>query len=181
LIPPWFAIGNTLIGVVIFYVFGASAKHYSGRWSAKFLPMSDSATYDNTGSPYNVTRILNPQFTLDLAENKSYSPLFLSTTFAMSYGLSFVAIASLVVYTYLNHGKQIWYQFRNSTKEEPDIHMEMMSKYREASTWGYTSLFGLIIGLRLTTVLAFPTNLSMCNFHIVLLPIHPKILYSDKY
>jgi Cu/Ag efflux pump CusA len=70
--------------------------------------MSDSATYDNTGSSYDVTRVLTPQFTLDLAEYKSYSPLFLSTTFAMSYGLSFAAIASLIVYTYLNHGKQIW-------------------------------------------------------------------------
>jgi len=52
----------------------------------------------------------------------------------MSYGLSFAAIASLIVYTYLNHGKQIWGQFRNSTKEEPDIHMRLMSKYKEAPT-----------------------------------------------
>jgi OPT family oligopeptide transporter len=163
LIPPWFAIANTLIGVVVFFIFGASAIHYSGTWSAKFLPMSDSATYDNTGSSYNVTRILTPEFTLDLAAYKAYSPLFLSTTFAMSYGLSFAAIASLVVYTYLNHGKQIWQQFRNSTKEEPDVHMKMMSKYREAPTWWYMSLFGIMIGLSLITVLAFPTNLSTYN------------------
>lgn len=163
LIPPWFAIGNTLIGVVVFYIIGASALHYTGTWSAQFLPMSDSATYDNTGSSYNVTRILTPEFRLDLAAYKAYSPLFLSTTFAMSYGLSFAAIASLVVYTYLNHGKQIWQQFRNSTKEEPDIHMKMMQKYIEAPTWWYMSLFAVMVALSLITVLAFPTNLSMYN------------------
>jgi OPT family oligopeptide transporter len=160
LIPPWFAIANTLIGVVIFYMIGASALHYSGTWSAKFLPMSDSSTYDNTGAAYNVTRILTPEFTLNLEAYKAYSPLFLSTTFALSYGLSFAAIASLVVYTYLNHGKQIWQQFRNSTNEEPDIHMKMMQKYKEAPTWWYMTLFALMVGLSLITVLAFPTNLS---------------------
>lgn len=167
LIPPWFAIGNTLIGVVVFYIIGASALHYSGTWSAKFLPMSDSSTYDNTGSSYNVTRILTPEFRLDVEAYKAYSPLFLSTTFAMSYGLSFAAIASLVVYTYLNHGKQIWQQFRNSTNEEPDIHMKMMRKYREAPTWWYMSLFAIMIALSLITVLAFPTNLSMYHSNIV--------------
>lgn len=168
LIPPWFAIGNTLIGVVVFYIIGASALHYTGTWSAQFLPMSDSATYDNTGSSYNVTRILTPEFRLDLAAYKAYSPLFLSTTFAMSYGLSFAAIASLIVYTYLNHGKQIWQQFRNSTTEEPDIHMKMMQKYREAPTWWYMSLFAIMIGLSLITVLAFPTNLTWWAFLLAL-------------
>jgi hypothetical protein len=128
--------------------------------------MSDSATYDNTCASYNVTRILTPQFALDLAEYKAYSPLFLSTTFATSYGLSFAAIASLVVYTYLNHGKQVWQQFENSAKEEPDIHMKLMGKYREAPMWWYMSLFGIMIGLSLITVLAFPTNLSTYNFSL---------------
>lgn len=160
LIPPWFAIANTLIGVTVFYIIGASALHYSGTWSAKFLPMSDSITYDNTGVSYNTTRILTPQFTLDLEAYKAYSPLFLSTTFALSYGLSFAAIAALIVYTYLNHGKQIWQQFRNSTQQEPDIHMKLMSKYKEAPTWWYMSLFAVMVALSLVTVLAFPTNLS---------------------
>jgi OPT family small oligopeptide transporter len=160
LIPPWFAIANTLIGIVIFYLFGASILHYSGTWSAKFLPMSDSATYDNTGLSYNVTRILTPKFTLDVAAYEAYSPLFLSTTFALSYGLSFAAIASLIVYTFLHHGKQIWNQARGSTNENEDIHMKLMKKYKEAPSWWYMSLFALMIGLSFITVLLYPTNLT---------------------
>lgn len=168
LIPPWFAIANTLIGVVVFYIFVASGIHYSGAWSSKFLPMSDSGTYDNTGATYNVSRILTPEFTLNLKAYEEYSPLFISTTFALSYGLSFAAISSLIVYTYLEHGEQIWNQFRNVKTEEPDVHMKMMMKYKEAPFWWYGALFGGMVFLSLITVLTFPTNLTWWAFLLAL-------------
>jgi hypothetical protein len=118
--------------------------HYTGAWFSPFLPMSDSSTYDNTGSRYNVSRILSADFTLNEDAYHSYSPLFLSTTFAMSYGLSFAAISSLIVYTYLHHGHTIWKQYKNSTNEKPDIHMKLMRKYKEAPTWWYMSLFAIV-------------------------------------
>ncbi|KAF4827716.1 Sexual differentiation process protein isp4 [Colletotrichum tropicale] len=164
LIPPWHAIANTLIGVVTFFLIGASAFHYSGVWYAQYLPMSDSGTYDNTGSPYNTSRILTPQLTLNEEAYKAYSPLFISTTFAISYGLSFAAIASLIVYTYLHNGKQIWAQYRGSTKEKPDIHMKLMKKYKEAPTWWYMGLFVIMLGVGFVAVLAYPTNLSWWAF-----------------
>lgn len=77
LIPPWHAIANTLIGVVFFFLFLTSILHYSGAWYSQYLPMSDPNTYDNTGKPYNVSRILTPEFTLDLEAYQNYSPLFL--------------------------------------------------------------------------------------------------------
>lgn len=144
LIPPFHAIANTLVGVFLFFIIGASVFHYTGVWFAEFLPMSDSGTYDNTGSSYNVSRILTPEFTLNQQAYEEYSPLFISTTFAMSYGLSFAAIASLIVYTYLHHGKMIWSQWKNSKTENDDIHMKLMRKYPEAPTWWYMSLFVLV-------------------------------------
>ncbi|RMJ05172.1 hypothetical protein CDV36_014153 [Fusarium kuroshium] len=164
LIPPWHAIANTLIGVGTFFIVLSSFLHYGGVWYAEYLPMSDSSTYDNTGASYNTTRILTPEFTLDEEEYKNYSPLFISTTFAMSYGLSFAAISSLVVYTYLHNGKQIWQQWRNSTNEKPDIHMKLMNKYKEAPTWWYMSLFAAMLLIGFYTVLGYPTNLSWWAF-----------------
>ncbi|KAG5659026.1 hypothetical protein KAF25_007579 [Fusarium avenaceum] len=164
LIPPWHAIANTTIGVFIFFVVGASFLHFGGAWYAEYLPMSDSGTYDNTGARYNTTRILTKDFTLNEEEYKNYSPLFISTTFAMSYGLSFAAISALVVYTYLHNGKQIWQQWRNSTNEKPDIHMKLMRKYKEAPTWWYMSLFAAMLLIGFYTVLAYPTNLSWWAF-----------------
>ncbi|KAH0596138.1 hypothetical protein MHUMG1_05999 [Metarhizium humberi] len=164
LIPPWYAIANTLIGVVAFYVIGCSVLHFSGAWYAEFLPMSDANTYDNTGAPYNTSRVLSEDFTLDQEAYESYSPLFLSTTFAVSYGLSFAAISSLIVYTYLHNGKQIWKQYQNSANEKPDIHLKLMKKYKEAPDWWYMGLFLVMLAMGLFTVLAYPTKLTWWGF-----------------
>lgn len=164
LIPPWHAIGNTLIGVVVFYIVLPVISHYSGMWYSQYLPMSDSLVYDNTGAPYNISRVLSPDFRLDEEAYKSYSPLFISTTFALSYGLSFAAISSLVVYTYLHHRETIWAQYQNSTNEKPDIHMKLMRKYKEAPTSWYMSLFGVVLLLGFIAVLGYPTNLTWWAF-----------------
>ncbi|KAG6025820.1 hypothetical protein E4U41_001447 [Claviceps citrina] len=164
LIPPWHAIANTLIGVVVFFVIGCSVLHFSGVWFAEFLPMSDSGTYDNTGAPYNTSRVLNADFTLNVEAYENYSPLFISTTFAMSYGLSFAAISSLIVHTYLHNRKQIWRQYQNSSTEKADIHMKLMRKYKEAPGWWYMGLFGVMLATGLFTVLAYPTKITWWAF-----------------
>ncbi|KAI0851754.1 small oligopeptide transporter [Daldinia vernicosa] len=161
---PWHAIANTTIGVVLFYIILSTLFHYTGVWYAPFLPMSDSSTYDNTGATYNVSKILSAQFTLDEEAYKAYSPIFISTTFALSYGLSFAAITALIVYTYLHHSKAIWDQYRNSTSEKPDIHMKLMQKYKEAPSWWYFSLFAIVLALAFVSVLAYPTNLTWWAF-----------------
>ncbi|KPA45369.1 opt family small oligopeptide transporter [Fusarium langsethiae] len=141
LIPPWHAIANTLIGVVVFFVIGSSFLHYGGAWYGEFLPMSDSGTYDNTGARYNTTRILTKDFTLNEEEYKNYSPLFIR-------------------YDKLS----IWQQWRNSTNEKPDVHMKLMRKYKEAPTWWYMSLFAIMLLIGFYTVLGYPTNLSWWAF-----------------
>ncbi|GAP88512.1 putative OPT family small oligopeptide transporter [Rosellinia necatrix] len=164
LIVPWHAIANTLIGVVVFFLVLTSFFHYSGAWYSQFLPMADASTYDNTGAIYNVSRVLTPEFTLDESAYKAYSPLFISTTFALSYGLSFAAITALVTHTFLYYSGPIWAQFQNSTHEKPDIHMKLMRKYKEAPSWWYTSLFFIILALSLVAVLYYPTNLEWWAF-----------------
>ncbi|KAI1821360.1 OPT oligopeptide transporter protein-domain-containing protein [Xylaria intraflava] len=164
LIPPWNAIANTLIGVVVFFLIFASFFHYTGAWYSHFLPMSDALTYDNTGALYNVSRVLTSEFTLDEEAYKSYSPLFISTTFALAYGLSFAAVTALVVHTFLHYSGTIWAQYQNSTHEKPDIHMKLMRKYKEAPSWWYTSLFLIVLALSLFAVLFYPTNLTWWAF-----------------
>ncbi|KAJ4144693.1 hypothetical protein LMH87_003566 [Akanthomyces muscarius] len=164
LIPPWHAIANTLLGVVLFFICLSSVLHYSGAWYSPYLPMSDAGTYDNRGKAYNTTKILTPQFTLNEPAYKAYSPLFISTTFAVAYGLSFASISALLVHTWIHSRKTIWKQYRNSTTEKPDIHMKMMRKYPEAPDWWYLSLFLLMLAIGLYTVVAYPTNFAWWAF-----------------
>jgi len=115
--------------------------------------MSDSNSYDNHAKVYNVTRILTPEYTLDLQKYEAYSPLFLSTTFALTYGLSFAAISSVVVHTGLFHGEEIWIRLRAPHGSLDDIHTKMMRKYKPAPTWWYLAI--LVVCIALTMVMIY--------------------------
>ena len=119
----------------------SAALHYSNVWYGKFMTISSRTSYDNTMSSYNVTRILNEDSTINLEAYKAYSPLFLSTTFALSYGLSFASITATLVHAFLYFRKQIWVQARRSLHEQPDIHARLMSRYPQVPSWWYAIIF----------------------------------------
>lgn len=85
--------------------------------------------------------------------------MFLAPTFALNYGLSFAALTAAIVHVILFHRKQIWHQFRASREQEPDIHLTMMKKYKEAPDWWYAALFLFSIALGLAGILAYDSQL----------------------
>ena len=147
-------------------MFTSIGLHYSGSFYAAYLPISDSNSYDNTGSRYNVSRILTPEYTLDIAKYESYSPLFLSTTFSLAYGLSFASMTALITHTAVFHGQEIWTRVKLSRFEEPDIHTKMMRKYKEAPQWWFAITFLIVLAISLTSVLAYDTHLTWWAFFI---------------
>lgn len=169
LIPPWHAIANTMVGCVIFFWFVTLGLHYGGGFYAEYLPISSSGSYDNTGHKYNVSRILTPDFQLDVEAYEAYSPLFLSTTFALCYGLSFATMISLIVHTALYNGKEIWLRAKLAREQEDDVHMRLMKKYRDAPDWWYLSLFVSMIGVSFAVCYAWDTHLSGWAFVICIL------------
>jgi hypothetical protein len=126
--------------------------------------MSDSNSYDNTGKEYNVSRILKPDFTLDLDAYKAYSPIYLSTTFALQYGLSFAATIALVVHTALYHGKDLWKRLTDSKSEPKDIHYKLIEKYPQVPNWWYHILSAIMITIGFICVLHWPTQLPWWGY-----------------
>ncbi|BCR87390.1 small oligopeptide transporter, OPT family [Aspergillus chevalieri] len=169
LIAPWYAIANTLIGMVVFFWIVAAAIHYSGLYYFKYLPISDSNSYANTGAVYDVSRILTPNLTLDVEKYKSYSPLFLSTSFALSYGLSFASIIAVLIHTGLFHGKELWTRFRHLGREDEDIHARLMSRFRNVPWWWYAATTLIMLGISLGVTQGYPTELSWWAFFISLI------------
>ncbi|KAG8904835.1 hypothetical protein FRB99_001091 [Tulasnella sp. 403] len=141
LATPWWAEANVAGGFFFFFWFLTPLLYYTNTWESKYLPISSRTSYDHFGKTYNVTRILNPDSTLNMEEYKKYSPLFLSTVFAISYGLSFASITATIVHAFLYFRKQIWTQARRSLSEQPDIHARLMSKYKEVPEWWYGIIF----------------------------------------
>lgn len=166
LIPPWHAIANSLIGLVLFFWVTTIGVHYSGTWYSDYLPISDSQSYDNTANLYNVSKILTPEGTLDLAKYEAYSPLFLSTTFALTYGLSFATISAVIVHTALFHGSELWKRMRSVRTDDEDVHYRMMRKYRDVPQWWYASLFVIMLAISLGVNLGYPTLMHWWAFFI---------------
>lgn len=90
---------------------------------------------------------------------KNYSPIFLAPTFALNYGLSFAALTAAIVHTIIFNGKEVWYRFKAARNQEHDIHMKMMTKYKEAPDWWHAVLFVVSIALGLATTLGFESQL----------------------
>ncbi|PHH51122.1 Sexual differentiation process protein isp4 [Ceratocystis fimbriata CBS 114723] len=169
LIPPFHAIANVVGGIIIFFVFLSMGLHFSGTWYSDYFPVQSSLSFDNLGLEYNVSRILNSKFEFDETAYHAYSPIFLPTQFALSYGLSFAAVTAVIVHVWLYHGTEIWKQFRLARHQEDDVHMRLMKKYRDAEDWWYVALFLVMFGLSLGVVAGWPTGFPVWAFFVCLL------------
>lgn len=164
LLSPWTSHLNCLVGLGIFVVIPTIGISYTGALFSDYLPINTSRTFDNTGNRYNVLKILRPDFTLDEDAYRKYSPLFLAPTFFLNYGLSFATLMASLVHTALNHHRDIWYRFKAARNQEADVHMAMISKYKEAPDWWYGLVWTGAMAFGLATVLGYPTQLPWWGF-----------------
>jgi OPT family small oligopeptide transporter len=169
LATPWWAEANVFAGFVFFFWFLSPVIYFTNTWFSKFMPVSSRISYDNTAQTYNVTRILNPDNTFNAEAYEAYSPLFLSTTFAMSYGLSFASITATLMHTFLYFRKQIWTQARRSIHEQPDIHSRLMSRYRQVPEWWYGIIFVSMFVIGIISIEVWPTEMPVWAFILALL------------
>jgi OPT family small oligopeptide transporter len=166
LLAPVDALCNVLAGLIIFVIIPTIGISYTGWWYSDYLPVNTVSLFDNTQSNYNVTRILGRDFTFDLEEYSSYSPVFLAPTFVINHGLSFAALTSAVVDMMIFHGKEVWYRLRTARNQKSDVYMEMMRRYPDAPDWWYGILFIFSISLGLTSVLTYPSQLPWWAFFV---------------
>ncbi|KAK3354904.1 putative isp4 protein [Neurospora tetraspora] len=172
LASPFHAIVNVVGGVTFFFVIVSLGIQYSNTWYSAYLPVQESHSYDNTGKRYDVLRILNQNLHFDEAKYHAYSPLYLPTQFALSYGLSFAAVAAIIVHVGLYHGKDIWNQWKLARHQEDDVHMRLMKKYRDAEDWWYIILFAIMLGMSFAVVCAWDTSFPWWAFIIcILIPV----------
>ncbi|KAJ6468537.1 small oligopeptide transporter [Mycena vitilis] len=169
LATPWWAEANIFAGFVFFYWFLTPVLYFKNVWFGKYMPISSRTSYDNQMQGYNVSRILTADTTIDMEAYKQYSPLFLSTTFAISYGLSFASITATLTHALLFFRKQIWVQSRRALHEQPDIHARLMSRYPQVPEWWYLVLFLAMFVLGIISIEVWPTQMPVWAFILALL------------
>jgi hypothetical protein len=139
--------------------------------------MQDSLAWDNTGNEYNVSRILTPELTLDENAYKSYSPLFLSTNFALCYGVAFASYIAIIVHTFLYNGSEIWQRYKLARNQDADVHLKLMRKYKDSPEWWYLIVFLVLFALGFVTCLVWDTHLTVLSlFSSNLSPIYSVLL-----
>ncbi|KAG0691921.1 OPT oligopeptide transporter [Suillus ampliporus] len=169
LATPWWSEANVLVGFVAFYWILTPILYYTNTWYSKFLPIMSRTSYDNTGAGYNVAAILGTDGVLNVTAYEEYSPLFLSTTFAVSYGLSFASITATITHAVLFFRKQIWAQSRRSIDEQPDIHARLMARYRQVPEWWYLIVFVAMFVFGIIVIEVWPTQFPVWGFVLALL------------
>ncbi|KAF8265720.1 OPT oligopeptide transporter [Lactarius quietus] len=165
LATPWWAAVNNGIAIVFFAWFLVPILYYTNTWYSAFLPMVSSQSFDNTGSPYNVSRIINNDATFNIDAYKAYSPVFISVTFAISYCLSFATITSTITHTLIYNRKWIW----NRARQQPDIHSRLMSVYKDVPDWWYLIIFCTMSGFGVATTEIWHTELPVWAFFLALI------------
>ena len=129
--------------------------------------MLSSSTFDNTGALYNVSRVVDKDLNFVLSKYKQYSPMYVSMSYPLTYGLSFAAVTAIIVHTYLYHGKEIWAKFKDSRHGGEDVHKRLMSVYPEVPEWWYVVITVIILGLGMFTVGYWPPGLPVWAFLLV--------------
>ncbi|KAL8505404.1 hypothetical protein ACS0TY_016588 [Phlomoides rotata] len=161
---PGFAIVNIMIGFFLILYVQTPITYFNNMYEAKKYPIFTSHTYDSTGKPYNITRVLNPAtFNLDIAGYDSYSKLYLSTYFAFAYGIGFATLAATITHVALNDGKTIWSLWSKAQSgKSDDVHTRIMKKnYESVPGWWFHIILVLVVALSMYALEGFGKVLQL--------------------
>ncbi|PPQ71007.1 hypothetical protein CVT26_014269 [Gymnopilus dilepis] len=160
LVTPWWSQMNTGVAFVLMFWIVAPALYFTNVWNTAFFPISSYVTFDNTGGLYQAKEIITNGI-FDEAKYKAYSPVFLSTTLALAYGISFAAFPSVFVHTFLWFRKDIMRRFRSSLRDERDVHARLMLAYKEVPAWWYAVVGAISFAFFCTAIEIFPTQMPI--------------------
>ncbi|KAK5998534.1 Sexual differentiation process protein isp4 [Cladobotryum mycophilum] len=165
---PAFAIFNVAAGL-LFALLGAVGLAYAGPEYYRYLPISANQNWDRFAKPYNTSRILTHDFTVNITAYEQYSPILLGPTFSLSYGMGFAALISTITHVGLFYGPDVWNRAKNSRYEEPDIHLKLMRKYKECPEWWFAAIFIVSFAFGMVASQVWPTHLPWWAFIVCIL------------
>ncbi|ORZ06529.1 oligopeptide transporter OPT family [Lobosporangium transversale] len=148
---PWFAQVNILIGFIIVTYVICPWAYYTDLWKSKNFPIVIAQLYQDNGSSYNISAVMDQRGFLDENKYKEYGPLRMDSFFAISYGIGFAGLTATIVHVILYNGREIMERWRYSRLDSEDIHARLMSVYPEVPDWWYGLLFGVMFVLSMIT------------------------------
>ncbi|KAK3815162.1 MAG: OPT oligopeptide transporter protein-domain-containing protein, partial [Benniella sp.] len=140
LIVPWWAQVNIAIGFVLIAWIMVPIAYYNNLWEAKKFPILTPDLFREDGTTYETMKILKNSV-LDEEAYQAYGKLRISTFFALTYGIGFAGLSSMMTHTWLYHRHKLVAQWKQSREHTEDIHHKLMQAYPEVPDWWYAALF----------------------------------------
>jgi OPT family small oligopeptide transporter len=109
---------------------------------------------------YQATEVLTDGV-FDQAKYDAYSPVYMSVTLALAYGIAFAAFPAVFVHTFLWFRKDIVRRFRSTLKDERDVHSRLMQYYPEVPAWWYLIVGVISLVFLIVAVEVYPTQLPI--------------------
>ncbi|CAL9082152.1 unnamed protein product [Musa acuminata var. zebrina] len=149
LASPWFATANVAAGFVLIMYVITPISYWLNLYKAKTFPIFSDGLFTSTGQGYNISSIIDSNFHLDIMAYEKNGPLYLSTFFAVTYGIGFASLTATISHVLLFHGSEIWQMSKSAFKEKKmDIHTKLMSRYDQVPQWWFIAV--LIANIALT-------------------------------
>lgn len=155
LVTPWSSILNVAVGFVMFiYIIVPLCYWKFNTFDARKFPIFSNQLFTATGHKYDTTKILTPQYDLDVSAYEKYSKLYLSPLFALSIGSGFARFTATLTHVALFHGSDIWKQSTSAVKNAKlDIHAKLMKRYKQVPQWWFLIL--LLGSIALSLMMCF--------------------------
>ncbi|GAB2220882.1 hypothetical protein Droror1_Dr00012040 [Drosera rotundifolia] len=169
LASPWFATANVGAGFLIVMYVITPITYWLNVYKAKTFPIFSDSLFTSTGLIYNISAIVDSDFHLDEEAYDKEGDLYLSTFFAMTYGVGFAALSATIVHVLLFHGSEIWKETVSSLKEKKiDIHTKLMRRYKQVPEWWFWVLLLLNIALTLFACEYYNSQLQLPWWGVIL-------------
>jgi len=157
---------NIICGWAFFYAIMPPILYYTNTFYSSYLPISSSNLFDNKGNTFNASRVvIDGTFVPELYS--AYSPVFMPTTFASYYGISFAVLTAGPVYVALFHGSSIWSAVRGKAKL--DVHARLMEKYANVPKWWYALLTVIVYGMTIACMEHYKVGFPVWGITIALI------------
>ncbi|XP_047337567.1 oligopeptide transporter 7-like [Impatiens glandulifera] len=169
LASPWFATANVAAGFVLVMYVLTPITYWFNVYKAKTFPIFSNALFKSNGTKYNISSIVDSNFHLNLESYEEQGPLYLSTFFAMTYGVGFAALTATIMHVFLFHGREIWDQTKASLKDKGmDIHTRLMSRYNQVPEWWFWAMLVGNIGVTIFACEYYNEQLQLPWWGVVL-------------
>lgn len=130
--------------------------YYTNTFNGKTFAAFSSETFDKTGADYNISAIMNPDFTLNQTAMDAYSKPYWSVSYVFYFFWGFAASTGAMAYATLWYGKDCWVifkkAFRGQYDDYNDPYLKIMSIHKRVPHWWYVALLLVCGALSLGTL-----------------------------